>query len=126
MTITLTLRKRDLTVFPETVTSQHIFMYEIYEKREPIVLAGLSMTVTLVLIVIILIGMTSLICYLAYKEGAMENIDIHKMKEGFKDFKKKGVSNFKEMFKKNRGDNDSVASDQHERQVELKQRLVEE
>ena len=126
MTITLTLKKRDLTVFPETLTSQHIFMFEIYEKREPIVLAGLSFTVTLVLIIIILIGMTSLICYLAYKAGAMENIDIDKMKAGLKDFKKKGVSNFKEMFKKKPGDNDSVASDHSERQVELKQRLVEE
>lgn len=100
LTINVTLSKRDTVISPETIQSTHILMFEVYQQRELIKLAGLSKTATIVVIVVTLISMTSLICYLAIKAGAADNIDL----EGIKENLKGGVGKIGGMFKKDKED----------------------
>jgi hypothetical protein len=100
LNVNVTLAKRDTVISPETISSVHTLMFEIYQQREVIKLAGLSKTATIVVIILTLISMTSLICYLAIKAGAADNIDL----EGIKENLKGGVDKIGGIFKKDKDD----------------------
>ena len=104
LTVDLKLRKRDVVVSPETLNSTHVLMFEVFQKKTPIVLAGLSYTATIVVIILTLISMTALICYLAVKAGAVDNLNLGEIKDNLKG----KVDKLGEMFHKNKKDDSKL------------------
>jgi F0F1-type ATP synthase membrane subunit b/b' len=124
LTFDVTLRKRDSKVFPETITISQVFMFEAYQNREKIVLAGLGKTATIIVIVIILLIMTSAICYLAIKAGAGEHFEevAKQVKEGVT----KGVEKAKETYKKTKKTIKETINEEKRKTKEMRQPLLDD
>lgn len=95
-----TLSRRSGNTFPESIKSNHLLMFEVYQQHQLILLAGLSFGVTVGVVIAVLLLMTSGICYLAYKAGAVENLQ--QLKEGLAKGLKDGMENINEIFKKDK------------------------
>lgn len=124
--VDLYLYKRDLDIYPETITVSHVFMFEVYQIREKIALAGLGKTATIIVIVIILLLMTAAMCYLAVKAGAADNIDIDNIKDNIKGGVKEGVSKVKDMYKTVKKNVKDKYKEERNKTKELRQNLIDE
>ena len=119
-TISLIMAARDPTVWPTTLNLSNVYMFEIYQINQVIALAGLSKTATYVVIILVLLSMTTLICWLAYKAGAHEaikNIDLDDWKNKMKTGVQAGITNFKDMIK-------NPNEEKKQRNQELKEKLI--
>jgi hypothetical protein len=96
-----TLARRSGNTFPDQLLSNHTLMFEVYQQNQLIQLAGLSYGVTIGVVIFVLLAMTSSICFLAYKAGAVENLQ--ELKEGLSKGLKDHMENINDMFKKDKG-----------------------
>lgn len=120
--IDLTMTRRQMKVSPETMGTSFVFMFEVYQTKEKIMLAGLGKTVTIILIVIILLLMTVIMCYLAIKAGAARHLDIDKVKDTLKE----GVTKAKGIYKSVKKNVKETFKDDKSKNKELKNKLLDD
>jgi len=125
-TVDVILNRKDPTVFPETISSQHVLMFEVYQGKEYTKLAGLGSTATIVIVVIVVLGMTSLICWLAYKAGAAENFNINALKENFNEAVEAGKKNFNQMIDDTKKEAKKIKEKVKEKKNELQEKLLDD